>query len=465
MGETWEQTLTRRVRSLVRTGPLHRIESGKGSRVRDLAAHDLRALCLRVIDATIEHMGLGYGARRRDLRDALGPLVRAVEPGATDADLTDLTDIVVDHLLNESGRRLAFDEPYVAFDAGRGTRRAVVFHLLREEEADDGSVVLKATTEAINLYAGMLDVDVEDAQTAAEAVLRAQIERGAIHAAVATAGQARLRSIEYAEGLRQMLRQARRDVSQVSAKAVLSKLSSSRRHLDERLHVERALLDSVEDRLGSAGADDAPALVELKDALVDCRRRHLHLHGEVLGASEIWLAEQERQRFRRGHASALPDLERDVFHVLIAEPRGVLDSLVDPIILALHAPAVPAVLGLRALVESLLQPRRREGEADVDVESGPFDPVGALEQRFSSEARVAVEAHIVTGGTLGEMLEASRHAGEPPDIRRLLVLRLLWAWDADGGDGPRVEASGRLADLEYMGQDLTVGGGHGRPDR
>ncbi len=52
-------------------------------------------------------------------------------------------------------------------------RRSVSFHRLRRQEADDDRVVLRATTEAINLYAGMHNIDVEDAPTAAEPVLQA----------------------------------------------------------------------------------------------------------------------------------------------------------------------------------------------------------------------------------------------------------------------------------------------------
>ena len=61
--DTWHDALTRRLRALVRTGPLHRIESGKGQRALELDDQDLRALALRALDVTIEHMGLGTGAR------------------------------------------------------------------------------------------------------------------------------------------------------------------------------------------------------------------------------------------------------------------------------------------------------------------------------------------------------------------------------------------------------------------
>ncbi len=113
--ERWEHTLTRRLRSLVRTAPVHRVEASKASRGRDLGPHDLRGLALRVIDSAIEHMGLGYGARRSDLYEALTPLLTAAEPGLSTSDIAEISDVVIDSLLNEPNRRLAFDEPYLSW--------------------------------------------------------------------------------------------------------------------------------------------------------------------------------------------------------------------------------------------------------------------------------------------------------------------------------------------------------------
>ncbi len=71
--------------------------------------------------------------------------------GSTELDVAEITDLVVDHLLNEPSRRLAFDEPYVSFEDGSATRRAVVFHLLREEEAVDGAAETGITRLPVEL--------------------------------------------------------------------------------------------------------------------------------------------------------------------------------------------------------------------------------------------------------------------------------------------------------------------------
>jgi hypothetical protein len=457
--ERWEQTLSRRVRTLARTGPIHRLEASKANRERDLERHDLRALALRAIDSAIEHMGLGYGASRQHLHQALEPLIRMAEPALGGRDVAEIADAVIEHLLNEQSRRRAFDEPYLSFDGPTATMRSVSFHLLREEEADDGTIVLKATTEAINFYAGMLEVDIEDAQTAAEAVLRAQLERGAIGAAVATARQARLRSIEYAEQLRSTLRQVRRDVTRVEAQRMLSTIASARRHLEERLQVERGLLDTVEERVATADELDASSLVELRDALSDCRQRHLKLHEELLTITETWLAEQELQRFRRARPSALPDLESDVFQPLVAQTVAVAAPLLEELVPSLHGPSAPTVMDVATLAAHLLAPRRREAEQDLAPPADSLELISALEVRFPPEIRTAVEQWLARGGTLGDLLKASRRAGEPPAVRRLLVLRLLWAWDPDGREPFSVQTYGRLSDPEYAGQDLRLGAG------
>ncbi len=139
-------------------------------------------------------MGLGSGPTYEELREALRPLVRACDAELDEEEVDAVIRLVVDELLNERGRRSAFRESYLAIDRDRVVRRHLDFHLLQEHSAQDGSIVLKATTEAINLYAGMLEYPVEDAQIAEEAVLRSQVSRGRIADAVQTARRARLRS-------------------------------------------------------------------------------------------------------------------------------------------------------------------------------------------------------------------------------------------------------------------------------
>ena len=108
--ETWQVALPRRVATLARVEPLHRLEIAKSARNQDLKDHDLRTLALMVFDAVIEHMGLAAGVSRDEIVFALKPLIVAAEPEA-DADcIVEVAIAVLDFLLNESERRRAFCE-------------------------------------------------------------------------------------------------------------------------------------------------------------------------------------------------------------------------------------------------------------------------------------------------------------------------------------------------------------------
>jgi hypothetical protein len=54
-------------------------------------------------------------------------------------------------------------------------------------------------------------------------------------------------------------------------------------------------------------------------------------------------------------------------------------------------------------------------------------------------------------------LDRSRAEGDAPAVRRLLVLRVLWAWDPDPEETWLAAPTGPLADPEYVGHDLTIG--------
>ncbi|HEY8378864.1 MAG TPA: hypothetical protein VIK91_20370, partial [Nannocystis sp.] len=234
--DTWQDALTRRLRTLVRLGPLHRIEALKNFRDDDLEGIDLRALCLRALDLTIERMGLGTGMTHDELRDELAPMVARMRPDLSEEQHRRVAEAVVLDLLNERDRRREFRERYAAFDGERVVHREISLRLLKETEIGDGTIVLEATTEAINIYAGMLEYPVEDAQIAEEAVLHSQIHRGLIADAVRTAKRYRMRSLEYEQKIQAYLETARRDVKRVDwVHEVLRYLADARTHVEERL--------------------------------------------------------------------------------------------------------------------------------------------------------------------------------------------------------------------------------------
>ncbi len=466
--DTWQDALTRRLRSLVRTAPLHRLEAQKGHRADALGEQDLRAIALRALDVVIEAMGLGSGARFEDVREALRPLVRASDP-TLDADGADaVIDVVLLGMLNDRERRQAFREPYLACRGEDATRKELSFHLLRERETPEGETVLVASVEGINLYAGMLDYPVEDAQIAEEAVLHAQVQRGRIADAVRTAQRARLRSIEYEQKIVGLIETVRRDVERVDwVREVLALLTRARQHVGERLEVERQIERAVDVRLDHVHDESAGSLVALRDTLRECIHRHLRLHKRLIEANRHYLAEQERQAFRPPAATRLPDLEADVLGPAVRLPTGALAALADALLARLQGPAAPRALRLSQLVDRLLAPRRHEAEDPFEIRDADLEALAPPPRSFEDGDHLAVDdflAGVAWPARLGALLAAAREAGLGPRARHLLALRALRAYDParEEADGlVAIAAGARLAASGFAGDDVEL---HRRPE-
>jgi len=463
--DNWQDAVTRRLRTLVRLGPLHRIEAVKVHRDDDLTDIDLRALCLRALDLTIERMGLGTGMTHEELRDELVPMVGSMRTDLSEEERRVVADAVVLDLLNERDRRREFRERYVAFDGDRVVHREISLRLLRESELGDGTIVLRATTEAINIYAGMLEYPVEDAQIAEEAVLRSQIHRGLIADAVRTATRYRMRSLEYEQKIQGYLETARRDVSQVDwIHEVLGFLAGARTHLEERQRHDQDLLRSIEARQDVASEGDAAQLARLRDTVEECYRRHMQLHGRIIPANQDYLREQDRQVFRPRLAASYPDLEADVLRAALELPTGALAGLVDSLLARFQPPRPPPQLRLGTLIDKLLAPRRATEDADVTPDHTDLETIDTDHNYFTADDHAAV-ADLLTSlppgeQTLSSWLVELRTDGVESRLLRLLGLRLLIVFGNPGEPLARwldVAASGRpLIDPDFFGDDLIL---------
>lgn len=459
----WQEALTRRLRALVRTTPLHRVEQGKAQRGDLFSSQDLRALALRTLDLVIERMGLGTGATIPELREELCPLVHASAPGLARDGAEEIAESIVLALLNEGDRRQAFTEPYLRVTENGTARKELQFHLLREREVADGTTVVVATTEGINLYAGMLDYPVEDAQIADEAVLHAQVQRGRIHDAVQTARRARLRSIEFEQKILGLLETVRRDIGRVDwLGQVLALLDDARTHVGERLRVEREIRAAVETRLDAAVDDGALVLVDLRDTLDECIQRHTRLHERLIGANRTYLREQERQAFRPRAASRLPDLEADVLVPALAIPTGVLARMVHAMLARLQAPRPPPMIRLGPLVDRLLSPRRAEAEEEYDLTGPALEVVTPPARHFTDLDHATVDEFLGAATlptTLSQLLDSATRRGLTDSAIHLLVLRVLRAFDpgAEMTDGLLVaDVGGPLRAAGFAGHELRL---------
>lgn len=459
--ERWQDALTRRVRALARLTPLHELEARKGQRDLDLARVDVRALALRVLDLTIEEMGVGPGAARGVILQALERMAASMDPALVPEDRTTLAEAVLGAMLNDGARRQAFVARYVDWTDAEPTGREMAWHLLREVELPDGGYVVQATTEGINVYTGMLEFDVQDAQIAEEAVLRAQIRRGRIEDAVQTARNARLRSVEYQETLRRLLKLAQRDVAQVRwTDQMQGLLDDARLHLEDRVATERELLGLVAGKVDAASDEDAPRVAELRDILEGCQQRHLRLHGEVLVAHRTFLDEQSRQVFRPRAMSRLPDLEAEVAGPALGASAGALDAAFPALLRAFFPAAARRTLYLPQLVDRLLKPPPRQPVAEHVLEDAELAEVEASRPFYEAADHELVEQVLATlahgPATLSTLLARLRDLGASDRAERLLVLRALHAFEPAATADLRAERHGALSDAVFTGDDLRL---------
>lgn len=458
-----ELAFVRRVKSLARTAPIHDLEGSKAQRAGDWSGYDLRALSLAALDCAIEHMGLEYGATTdvvvRDVAARAGRLA----PSRPEREHHKVASAVLEGLLNERDRRQAFEIPYADPD---GERRVLAFHLLREFEAPDGTIVVRATTEAINLFVGALELDVEDAQAAAEAVLKAQLARGRLDQAVSTAREARIRSIQFAEKVRSLLDATRRDIRQVDwGEEVPRLLDDALQHLKERIDSERKLLSTTRRTLDAADSTKVGQAAELVELLEDCRHRHLQLHEKLMGARLVFLDEQQRQLFAPSRVLPLPDLEADLLLPVLGAARDAALPALGGFFTSAAGPRPPAVLRLESLVAALLQPRRERAADGPELVEPDLEARAVEVVRFDQDARAAA-ASLMEGATgdgvrLSQLLVAARDLGgrDLTELVALLALREFAPDHADDTAGLGVESLDDgvvLSDTGFGGTDLLV---------
>jgi hypothetical protein len=452
-----DDSFVRRVRALLRTAPLHDLEAGKSQREGDWSPYDLRGLALAAIDTVIDHMGLEFGATGAQVRQRLIQLARMSSPHGPPGEAERVAAAVVEGLLNDRHRREAFSLSYSDWSGRRHRRAQVSFKLLEEVEAPDGSVVLRATDEAVNLFAAALDRDIADAHAAAEAILASQLRRGRLDQAVHTARAARLRSIQFAATVTRVLDATRHDIRQVDWDAsVPDLLSDALAHLGERLETERHLVATVRDLI--ADHDGGPVAVTLLDIIEDCQLRHLDLHALLLRARATFLEEQERQRFTVTDDTRAYDLGELLLAPLLERSADDALGAVGRFVAVVSGPVQPRPLRLLDLTDALLQPRR--DDADVVEHEADLVELGD-DRRFDASAWAhadAVLARVPATGEirLSQLLRDARSSA--PGSAELVALAALHAFAPEGAP-PALRATddGRvLDDPQFGGRDLLV---------
>ena len=376
---TRSDEIARRLRVLLHMRPLFRLRGGDAKRDESTRHYDALALALHVFDELIDHMGMEREADSEIVAHALEPVFLAMDRGADvpfDAERhARMTDSVLAGLRNDANARRMFREDYTAIDDdGQASRRALEFRLVADVFHPAGGTVLRLSDEACNLYLRLLDLDIEDAQAAAEAVVESQLARGRLDEAVHSARQARIQSVRLCDKLQAVLRATRRDVDRVDWRVeVPTMLEEATGHLERRLRVEAGIVESAENRLEQLETDERRrrAIVEVIELIRDCQARHFDLHNDLMRARNVFLEAQARQSFT-STAVLLPDLLDDVLAPLMAEPARQVVAIADRSVPFLIGARPPALLSLTALTAWMLQPRKARSRREVPVE--PVDP-------------------------------------------------------------------------------------------
>jgi hypothetical protein len=209
-----DEALARRAKAMACTVPLHQLEANKG-RMRDgeFNAYTVWGLAFVAIDTVTVQMDFDRGAAHEAVIEAMLPYARRQAPDRGEAEHREVCKWVSDELIGTSSQR-EFTVEYGDWN-GEYVRRSFGFQLLAERQAPDGSVYLRATDAAINVLVGALDTDVESAQAAAEAKLENLVRRGRLSEAQYAAQQARYRTIQLGERIRQDLAATKRNLATV----------------------------------------------------------------------------------------------------------------------------------------------------------------------------------------------------------------------------------------------------------
>lgn len=452
--------LTRRMKALACTAPLHDLDTRKGMLDwADASVYQMAEIALQMIDKVTIAMDFDSGADHERMINRVTPFVAAQAPQRTAAEHARVAAWVLDNLLNVGTVERGFRRVYGELD-GEGTyrRRAFDFKLLVERAGADGEVYLRATDEAINVLVGALDTDVESAQVAAELKLEQLIGSGRLAEAKLAAEQARYRTVQFGETLRARLEATRRDVRAVDwEREIPELLESALAHVEARFRAESAILREVTAaRDQTEHAEQKRRAAELTEIVGDCIRRHTQLQARLQSARTVFRAEQDRQEFSGPPRRAAIDVFGQLLVPTLEQPIGTAARPLEAYFRAAAGPRSPVVPALPSLVSLLLRPAPERARVVGRVPE-PELAVSDEPERFSEEQwRLADELLELPEATrtLSGLLEQA--GGRDPALARLLALRAVHAYSPGVGAAIRT-GSGRMLIAVPTGEPMRAG--------
>ncbi|MEE1927289.1 hypothetical protein V1J52_03680 [Streptomyces sp. TRM 70351] len=472
-GPAADEGLSRRLRALACTAPLHDLDARKANLSGEYGAYAMAEVALAAIDLVTLQMDFDTGADHEDVVTRLLPRVAAQAPGRPAAEHERVARWVLENLINVGSVDRGFRAVYGTFAPdGAYVRRDYDFKLLEEVPGPGGRVYLRTTDEAVNVLVGALDTDVTSAQIAAEVKLEVLVSRGRLADAQLAAEQARYRTVQYAETLRRTLEATRRNVRAVDwLHAVPDLITEALDHVADRYRHENAILTNIRRARDETGEEKHPdhklRAAELVDIVKDCIRRHTQLQSRLLEAGPLFRAEQDRQAFAPPAARAGLDLYGQLLAPLLPEPVERASRVTDAFFARGTGLRTPGAVRLGDLTELLLTPpapREHLGAEmpEPDLVATPDD------SRFSEEQLAAATELLrlppdAPRRLSGLLTEARRR---DPELPYLVALLAVHAASPPVGTAYRqgerqllfaVDDGTELDDPEFGGADLVVG--------
>lgn len=365
--------IVRRVKGIVVSAPINDLQRNRSSFQGDYwTAYDLVALSAGVIDQVALAMGVASGMPYDVALDSIKREAARQQPGGDDAQWANVAEKVLAALVSDAQHTHAYID-----HTDNNQRRIHEFRLLYEEYRADGTTDLRATAAAINVLVDALDIDVESAQIASEAQMRALIQRGALDSAVNVAQRARYQSIQYLENVRTITRDTLVDPdSHDWNDAVPTMLDGALDHIEERVSAELELRTAVEQRRSeTVDAEMRTFANRLIMVLKDCTMRHTELQRHLMQIRSQLRQAQDDRFSRPVHLRSRFDLERDLLTRAFRTPAVALVDWSEQLLNRFTAPRRLYQPSIARLLDEL---------AEVTPDGGAGEPIVEPEFDFDT---------------------------------------------------------------------------------
>jgi hypothetical protein len=455
------RSFVRRLRVLAHLQPLLDIEHDKnraaraGGAKRSWDEYDMRLLQVAAFDAIAAEYGLHPegGVPRTSVEAAVGAQAARSAPGRTSAEHAEVASWLIDRLLNVGYAARGFDVPWInPVSSSRELLRVVALY---ETLTSEGEVRLHADEAALNLTLAGLDLDLEDRQIAAEAVLRAQIESGRWSQAEQSAAVTQRMAVEYRNRLDRYLGSVERDLRDIDWEIdVETVLEAALAHLENRVRALHQLSDHAAQLAEDVDPKSRTQAASVVRLVGDTLEHLLRLQQHIQVARSRFRAAQIAQGFAISLDVGKIQLHDDVFKPLLALPAASAEDMAMELVRVSTGVTPPKVVSLATLTDILLtRPRERE-EALVDVDLGDLEEIGNPFERFDDDAwAVARELMAQIGPApiaLSKLL-----AGADDDIALLVALCSMRCWGERGSSETRDPMLIGIAAVE-SGVELTL---------